>query len=109
VGAVYAWSGNRNVGQGRMTITDSRVPRSLTIRLEFMKPWAATNTTQFDFTPSGPGTEVTWTMSGHSNFMAKAFHLFMDLDRMVGSSFEKGLADLDAVTATAARRAAPTS
>ena len=103
-GAVYSWTGSREVGQGRMTITDSRPPRSLTIRLEFIKPWTATNTTQFDFAPSGSGTTVTWTMSGSNNFMAKAFGLFMDMDTMVGSSFEKGLADLDTTTAAVPRR-----
>jgi polyketide cyclase/dehydrase/lipid transport protein len=104
-GAVYAWSGNDQVGEGRMTITDSQPPRSVTIRLEFLKPWAATNTTQFDFTPSGTGTNVTWAMTGHNNFMAKAFSVVMDMDKMVGPDFERGLANLDA--AAASRPAAP--
>jgi hypothetical protein len=101
-GAAYHWSGNDDVGEGRMTITDSRPPQSVTIRLEFLKPFAATNTTQFDFAPSGSGTNVTWAMTGHNNFMAKAFSAFMDMDEMVGADFEKGLAGLD--TATASRR-----
>ena len=100
-GAVYSWSGNREVGQGRMTITDRRAPQSLTIRLEFVKPWTATKITQFDFAPTASGTNVTWTMSGQHNFMAKAFGLVMDRDTMVGSYFEKGLASLDATTAGA--------
>ena len=104
-GAVYSWSGNDQVGEGRMTITDSQPPRSVTIRLEFLKPWAATNTTQFDFTPSGTGTNVTWAMTGHNNFMAKAFSVFMDMDKMVGPDFERGLANLEA--AVAARPASP--
>jgi len=98
-GAVYVWSGNDRVGEGRMTIIDSRPPESVTIHLEFMKPWTATNTAQFEFTPSGSGTNVTWTMSGQNSFVAKAVSLFMDLDRMVGPDFERGLANLDAVTA----------
>jgi hypothetical protein len=53
-----------------MTITDRRPPESVTIRLEFIKPWAAANTAQFDFAPSGSGTNVTWAMTGHTNFMA---------------------------------------
>ena len=101
-GAAYHWSGNNDVGEGHMTITDSRPPQSVTIRLEFLKPFAATNTTQFDFAPSGSGTNVTWAMAGHNNFMAKAFSAVMDMDKMVGADFEKGLAALD--TATAARR-----
>jgi hypothetical protein len=29
--------------------------------------------------------------------MAKAIHLFMNMDRMIGGQFEKGLADMNAV------------
>jgi hypothetical protein len=103
-GASYHWIGNSKVGEGRMTITDSQPPRSVTIRLEFIKPWTATNTTQFDLVASGKGTEVTWAMTGTNNFMAKVACVFMNMDRMVGGDFEKGLAGLDAITA-----AVPTS
>ena len=106
-GAVYSWWGNNKVGEGRMTITDSRPPRSVTIRLEFIKPWTATNTAQFDFVPSGSGTNVTWAMSGHNHFMAKAFSVFMDMDRMVGPDFDRGLANLDAATEAAMTRSSP--
>jgi hypothetical protein len=106
-GATYYWVGNSDVGEGRMTITDSRPPQSVTIKLEFMKPFAATNTTQFDFAPSGSGTNVTWTMTGKHNFVGKAFCLVMDMDKMVGTDFEKGLAALDTATAAAAKSAPP--
>jgi hypothetical protein len=90
-----------------MTITESRAPESVVIRLEFLKPFAATNTAEFFILHDGLGTEVTWSMTGHNNFMAKAFGLFMNMDKRVGGDFEKGLADLDAVAAAAARQAAP--
>ena len=100
-GATYRWSGNSDVGEGRMTITDSKPPESVAIRLEFLKPWEATSTTRFELRPSGTGTNVTWTMTGQNNFMAKAFSMVMDMDKMVGGDFEKGLANLDAATASA--------
>lgn len=103
-GASYHWVGNKQVGEGRMTITDSQPGRSVTLRLEFLKPWTATNTTQFELAPSGKGTQVSWTMTGSNNFMAKLFCVFMNMDKLVGGDFEKGLAGLDAVTA-----AVPTS
>jgi hypothetical protein len=104
-GATYYWKGNQKAGEGRMTITDSVPGRNVTIRLEFMKPWKAVNTTRFDLQPSGDGTAVTWEMTGHNNFMAKAFTLFMDMEKMVGPDFERGLAGLEA----ASTRAAPTA
>ena len=45
--------------------------------------------------------EVTWAMTGSNDFMGKLFGLFLDLDAQVGADFEKGLAQLDAVTAAA--------
>jgi hypothetical protein len=64
------------------------------IRLEFFKPFAATNLSEFIFKPEGDQTMVTWTMTGNNNFMAKAVHLFMNMDTMVGGQFEKGLAQM---------------
>ena len=84
-------------------ITDSRPPQSVTIHLEFLKPFAATNTTQFELAPSGTGTHVVWTMTGHNNFVAKAMTVFMDMDKTVGPDFEKGLQQLDDVSGAAAR------
>ena len=96
-GAVYAWAGNKEVGEGRMTLTESRPHELIRIKLDFIKPFAATNTTEFTFKPQGEQTHVTWTMTGHNGFMAKAFCMFMDMDKMVGGDFEKGLAAMKAV------------
>lgn len=98
-GATYYWKGNSEVGEGRMTITDTVPAKSVTIRLEFLKPFEATNTTVFEFAPSGTGTNVTWTMSGHNNFVSKVFCVFMNMDKMVGGDFERGLSNLDQATA----------
>ena len=94
VGAKYAWSGNRKAGAGTMEIVDSAEPRNIKIRLEFTKPFKAVNPTAFTFTPSGEGTQVTWTMTGENKGIGKVFALFMNMDKMVGSDFEKGLASL---------------
>ncbi len=91
-GASYHWVGNNQVGEGRMTITDSQPARSIRITLEFLKPFAATNTTDYTFTPNGSGTEVSWAMTGQNNFMMKAMHMVMNMDKMLGADFDKGLA-----------------
>jgi hypothetical protein len=97
-GAVYAWQGNKDVGEGRMTITDSRPGELVRIRLEFFKPFAATNTVEFKFKPAGAdSTAVTWTMTGQNNFLAKAICMFVDMDKMVGGMFDQGLAQMKTV------------
>jgi hypothetical protein len=94
VGASYHWVGNSKVGEGRMTIIESNPSDLIRIKLEFMKPFKATNTAQFTFKPEGNQTLVVWDMIGNNNFMCKAFSLFMNMDKMVGSDFEKGLAGM---------------
>ena len=97
VGSSYAWVGNDDVGEGKMTIAESHPPQQIKIDLDFIKPFAAKNVTEFMFKPDGDVTEVTWTMSGKNNFVAKAVCLVMNMDKMVGGDFEKGLAQMKTV------------
>ena len=85
-----------------MTIVESRAPELIRIKLEFFEPWAAVNDTEFAFASADGGTRVSWTMSGRNGFMAKAFCMFMDMDKMVGGDFEKGLAGIKAAAEAAA-------
>jgi Polyketide cyclase / dehydrase and lipid transport len=93
-GAIYTWAGNTQVGEGRMTMTESRPNELVRINLEFLKPFAATSIAEFTFRPDGDRTAVTWSMVGQVNFVAKIVHLFMDMDKMIGGNFERGLADM---------------
>ena len=97
VGANYSWAGNNEVGEGRATITESRPSESVKYKMEFFKPMSATSEMEFAFKPQGNQTEVTVTVTGEKNFMAKAFCLFMSMDKMIGGKFEKALADLKAI------------
>jgi len=96
-GAIYTWCGNSKVGEGSMTLTESRPHDLIRIQLEFRKPFKATNTAEFTFKPEGNQTVVTWSMSGRNGFMFKAFGLFMSMDKMLGGEFDKGLASMKAV------------
>lgn len=101
VGAGYAWVGNDEVGEGKMTIRSNHPPKQIVIDLEFIKPFAAKNVTAFEFKAQGDKTTVTWSMAGKNNFMAKAFSMVMDMDKMVGGDFEKGLAQMKTVAEAA--------
>jgi hypothetical protein len=93
-GAEYAWSGNDQVGSGRMQIVRASEPSELDVQLQFMAPMEATNMAEFKFTPAPDGTQVNWVMTGENGFMGKAFALVVNMDKMVGADFEKGLAAL---------------
>jgi len=93
-GAVYAWEGNPKVGSGRMEILESTPPSRLIIKLDFLKPFEAHNQAEFALASEGGATRVTWAMTGPQAFPMKAMGLFMNMDRMVGGDFEKGLASI---------------
>jgi uncharacterized protein YndB with AHSA1/START domain len=102
-GAIYHWSGNNKVGEGRMTITESRPSDLVRIKLDFIKPFASTADTEFTFKPEASQTAVTWSMAGKKNFMSKAFGLFMNMDKMIGGDFEKGLQQLKTIVEAKAK------
>ena len=91
-GATYAWTGNDKVGEGNLRIVESKPAQAVVLRLEFIKPMASTNRTEFTFKPDGTGTKVDWVMTGPLDFMGKGMDLFVGMDRMIGPDFEKGLA-----------------
>jgi Polyketide cyclase / dehydrase and lipid transport len=94
VGTAYSWAGNRNAGEGRATITESRPSELIRIRLDFVKPFAGTSIAEFDFKPDGDRTAVTWSLAGDNNFVCRVFGLFVSTDKMCGKMFDAGLADL---------------
>ena len=48
----------------------------------------------------GDATNVTWAMDGPLPYLAKVMHLFFNMDKIVGSPFEEGLANLKAIAET---------
>ena len=97
IGAVYGWSGNGKAGEGSMEIVEATPPARIGMRLEFKRPFAATNQATFSMVPQGSATRTTWALDGPMPFVSKVFSVFVDLDRMVGKDFEEGLANLKAL------------
>jgi hypothetical protein len=97
-GAVYAWEGNKDVGAGRMEITESAAPSKIVIALHFLKPFEAHNTSEFTLTREDDATRVTWSLYGPSPYLSKLMSLVFSMDAMVGSQYEKGLAKLKAIS-----------
>ena len=95
-GALYEWEGNRQVGSGRIAITDS-TPSKVTMALDMLKPFEAHNIVEFTLEPKRDSTNVTWAMHGPVPYLAKIVHVFLDVDTMVGNDFETGLANLKTI------------
>ncbi|MBZ5659575.1 MAG: SRPBCC family protein [Acidobacteriia bacterium] len=96
-GAVYEWEGNNKVGKGRMEITEANPPGKVTIKLDFIKPFEGHNIAEFTMQPKGNATDVTWAMHGPNRFISKVFHVFMNMDNMIGKQFAQGLANLKGI------------
>jgi uncharacterized protein YndB with AHSA1/START domain len=103
VGTIYEWNGNNNVGQGRMEILESVPPQKIVIKLDFIKPFEGHNTAEFTFTPTADGTLVNWEMRGANVFIGKVMSVFIDMDKMIGTDFEAGLANLKQLTESKAQ------
>lgn len=94
VGASYAWKGDKNIGEGSMTITESIPDSKVVSTLEFIKPMAGLNTVEFTLHPHDNATDVTWSMHGPQPFIGKVMSVFMNCDKMIGQQFETGLQNL---------------
>ncbi|MBK7998683.1 MAG: SRPBCC family protein [Verrucomicrobia bacterium] len=99
-GAAMTWAGNNEVGEGKMTIIESKPNELVRFQLEFYKPMAGVSEAEFTFKPEGEQTTVTWAMSGTNDFIGRAMCLIMDMDKMVGGQFESGLASIKAIVDT---------
>ncbi len=95
VGTIYGWDGNGQAGAGRMTIVESRPATLVKIKLEFLRPFPGENQVNFTLVPTTDGTQVTWAMDGKNRFMSKAMSLIMNMDKMIGGFYEKGLKNLE--------------
>ena len=111
VGSSYRWSGNDKIGEGKLTITESRPGEAVVGKLEFIRPLVSESTVTLTIKEASATTStVTWAMDGENDFMQKAASAFMDMDKAVGLDFDFGLQNLEklitADTKLAAERAA---
>ena len=107
-GAIMHYAGKK-AGEGKMTITSVHPNELVAVRAEFIKPFTATNEIEFTLKPAVNGITVTWAMSGRNGFVFKAFGLVVNVDRMIGTEFERGLTDLKRLSEAEAPRATVTS
>lgn len=97
VGAAYAWDGNKEIGAGRIELTEVVAPKKVVMNLDFIRPMEGHSVAAYEVAPVAGGSEVTWSISGPQPFMSKIMCLFMNMDKMIGGEFEKGLADLKTI------------
>jgi len=96
-GAIYEWEGNSKAGKGRMEILESSPSARVSIKLDFIKPFEGHNIAEFVMAPKEGHTEIIWSMQGPAPFVARIFHVFINMDTMIGKDFQAGLNNLKAI------------
>jgi hypothetical protein len=96
IGSSYEWSGNRKAGAGSMSITKV-TGESVGIDLTFTRPFKSASLTDFTLNPDGDGTHIVWRMRTPRTLGMRVAGLFMNMEKLIGGDFEKGLAGLKAV------------
>lgn len=96
-GAIFAWSGNSKVGEGRMTLIESTPDSLVRTRTDFVKPFVGSSYSEFKLHPEGNRTTVSWTMFGQNDFIGKAMCLVISMEKVLGGEMEKGLAGIKAL------------
>jgi hypothetical protein len=88
------------IGEGSLTILESRPYDLVEVEQAFVRPFAGKARMRLTFAPAGDGTEVSWRMDGTNDFIGKAMCLFVDLDAVLGKDFDRGLANMKAAVET---------
>lgn len=90
-GATFFWSGNDQIGEGTLTIVESKPDQLVDVEQEFVRPFAGKANLTFTITIEEEGTQLVWKLHGENDFAGKVMCLFMDMDAMAGPQFEIGL------------------
>ena len=98
VGFKSAWdSQNKKVGKGEQEIKKITENERLDTALHFIKPFEGLADSWMTTTGTGNGTTVQWGLSSKMKYPMNIMLLFMNMDKLLGSDLEKGLANLKTV------------
>ncbi len=94
VGSTASWDSTGKMGTGSSTISESIPNQSVKFQLAYLKPFQMNQAAEISIKPSGSQSIVRWSVSGHNQFIGRLMCIFMNMDKMVGGSFEQGLSKL---------------
>lgn len=92
-GAHYDFESKKS-GSGSFEILHAVEPSRVQMRLDMTAPFKTNNLITFSLVPGGQTTQVTWAMEGPAPFVSRFMGVIFDMDKMIGSDFEAGLANL---------------
>jgi uncharacterized protein YndB with AHSA1/START domain len=94
IGATTSWDSAGEMGTGKAEIIDSRPNEIVKTQLTYTKPMAMSQLAEITLKPVENGTLVRWSVTGKNSFTGRLFCLFLNMDKVVGNQFTKGLENL---------------
>lgn len=94
VGSKSSWNSTGKMGIGDAVVIESTPNRSVKTQLTYTKPMEMSQLAEVILTPVDGGTKVKWSVDGHNGFIFRLMGVIMNMDKMVGGEFEKGLTKL---------------
>lgn len=91
VQAASSWESPGKMGVGQSVIIESTPNQIVKTQLTYTKPMEMSQVSEISLTPGDAGTVVLWSVTGKNSFMGRLMCVFMDMDKEVGTQFEKGL------------------
>lgn len=82
------------MGTGQAVVTESILNKSVVTQLTYTKPMVMTQLAEISLEPTAGDTRVKWSVDGHNGFFFRLMGIFINMDKMIGGEFEKGLAKL---------------
>ena len=93
-GSTANWESKGNMGTGSAEIIESIPNRSVKTKLTYTKPMEMSQMAELSLKPSAKGTVVVWSLDSRNPFILRLMCLFGNMEKMVGTAFDKGLARL---------------
>ncbi len=93
-GSKASWDSSGQLGTGSATIVESLPNQRVAIQLEYTKPMSMVQLAEYLVRSEGNQSVVTWKVQGKNSFPGRVMCIFMNMDKMVGGMFEKGLSNL---------------
>jgi len=100
VGAVYKWKGNKDVGSGTQTLSKIDAPSEIDSHLHFIEPFEGEADAYIKLADAAGGTKVTWSFDTKYSYPMNVMQLFINMDEMMGKSYNSGLSKLKTISET---------
>jgi len=99
VGSIMKWEGDKDkTGTGQMVFSAMEPNKKIDYDLSFIVPFESASKGYFAFEPAENNTtKITWVDEGDFSFGVRPMMLFMNMDKMMGPDFERGLFKIDSL------------